>query len=154
MYTLTLHTTAPKQWKRLPYKFHPLETDEQTTCLALYNEFIVDPFRAAFPKETLFCEPSALFSDGDAPTLAAKVLVIGHFAANRFFQQTGERQAAVIRNLTGGSGRCHSEWVVQQFIYTNTKVALKCNTPALAVLISASVLLLSLTHQTFYLGHS
>jgi hypothetical protein len=53
-------------------------------------------------------------------------------------------------NLTDGPGRCHSEWVVQQFIYTNTKAALKCNTSALAVLISASVLPLSLTHQTFF----
>ena len=85
---------------------------------------------------------------------AAKVLVIGHFATTRFLQQTGERQAAVMRNLTGGSGRCHSEWVAQQFIYRNTKAALKCNTSALAVLISASVLLLSLTHQTFFSGYS
>ena len=146
--------TAPKQWKRLKYTFHPLETDEQTTCLALYNEFIVSPFSAAFPDETLFCEPSALFSDGNAPTVAAKVLVIGFFATSRFFQETGERQPAVMRDVKGSSGRCHSEWVVQQFIYTNTKVALKCNTPAIAVLISASVLLLSLTHQTFCLGYS
>ena len=118
--------------------------------MALYTKFIVSPFKEKFPEEKLFCEPTALFSKGDAPTLAAKVLVIGHFATSRFFQQTGERQAAVMRNLTGGSGRCHSDWVVQQFIYTNTKVALKCNTSALAVLISASVLLLSLTHQTFF----
>ena len=90
MYTLTLHATAPRKWNRLPYTFHPLETDEQTTCLALYNEFIVDPFRAAFPKETLFCEPSALFSDGNAPTVAAKVLVIGFFATSRFFQEPGD----------------------------------------------------------------
>jgi hypothetical protein len=116
----------------------------------LYTKFVVSPFKEKFPEEKLFCEPSALFSEGDAPTPAAKVLVIGHFATSRFFQQTGERQPAVMRNLTGGSGRCHSEWVVQQFIYTNTKVALKCNTPALTVLISASVLLLSLTHQTFF----
>ena len=146
--------TAPKQWKRLPNEFYPLETDEQTTCLALYNEFIVSPFRAAFPQETLFCEPSALFSDGNAPTVAAKVLVIGFFATSRFFQETGERQPAVMRDVKGSSARCHTEWVVQQFIYRNTKVALKCNTPALAVLISALVLLLSLTHQTFYLGYS
>ena len=62
--------------------------------MALYNEFIVAPFEAAFPEEELFCEPSALFSDGDAPAAAAKVLVIGHFATRRFFQQTGERQPA------------------------------------------------------------
>jgi hypothetical protein len=116
----------------------------------LYTKFIVSPFKEKFPEEKLFCEPSALFSEGDAPTLAAKVLVVGFFATSRFFQQTGERQPAVMRNLTGSSGRCHSEWVVQQFIYTNTKAALKCNTSALAVLISASVLLLSLTHQTFF----
>jgi hypothetical protein len=122
--------------------------------LSFYTEFIVSPFKEKFPEEKLFCEPSDLFSEGDAPTLAAKVLVIGHFATSRFFQQTGERQAAVIRNLTGGSGRCHSEWVPQQFNYTNTKVALKCNTSALAVLISASVLPLSLTHQTFFSGYS
>jgi hypothetical protein len=66
--------------------------------------------------------------------------VIGHFATNRFFQQTpGERQAVVMRDLTDGPGRCHSEWVAQQFIYTITKIALKYNTSALAVLISASV---------------
>jgi hypothetical protein len=131
-----------------------MTSDEQDTCLALYTEFIVSPFKEKFPEETLFCEPSALFSEGDAPTLAAKVLVIGFFATSRFFQETGERQPAVMRDVKGSSGRCHSEWVVQQFIYTNTKVALKCNTPALAVLISASLLLLSLTHQTFYLGYS
>jgi hypothetical protein len=130
LYTLTLHAAARKQWKRLQNEFYPLETDEQTTCLALYNEFIVSPFRAAFPEETLFCEPSALFSDGNAPTVAAKVLVIGFFATSRFFQETGERKPAVMRDVKGSSGRCHSEWVVQQFIYTNTKVALKCNTPA------------------------
>jgi hypothetical protein len=141
LYTLTLHATAPKQWKRLPYKFFPLETDEQATCSALYTKFIVSPFKEKFPEEKVFCEPSTLFSEGDAPTLAAKVLVIGFFATNRFFQQTGER--AVMRNLTGSSARCHSEWVAQQFIYTNTKVALKCNSSDLAVLISASVLLLS-----------
>ena len=150
MYTLTLHATAPKQWKRLPYKFFPLETDEQATCSALYTKFIVSPFKEKFPEEKVFCEPSTLFSEGDAPTLAVKVLVIGFFATNRFFQQTGERQAAVMRNLTGGSGRCHSEWVPQQFNYTKPKVALKCNTSALAVLTSASVLPLSLTHQTFF----
>ena len=77
MYTLTLHATAPRKWKRLPYKFHPLETDEQATCLALYTKFIVSPFKEKFPeeKEKLFCAPSALFSEGDAPTVAAKVLV-------------------------------------------------------------------------------
>jgi hypothetical protein len=93
----------------------------------LYTKFIVSPFKEKFPEEKLFCEPSTLFSEGDAPTLAAKVLVVGFFATSRFFQQTGERQPAVMRNLTGSSGRCHSEWVVQQFIYTNTKAALKCN---------------------------
>ena len=72
--------TAPKQWKRLPYKFHPLETDEQATCLALYTKFIVSPFKEKFPEEKLFCAPSALFSECNAPTLAAKVLVIGFFA--------------------------------------------------------------------------
>jgi hypothetical protein len=55
-----------------------------------------------------------------------------------------------MRILAGGSGRCHSEWVPQQFIYTNTKAALKWNTSALAVLISASVVPLSLTPQTFF----
>jgi hypothetical protein len=112
----------------------------------LYNEFIVSPFKEKFPEEKLFCEPSALFSDGDAPALAAKVLVIGHFATRRFFQETGERQAAVMRNLTGGSGRCHSECVSQQFIYRNTKAALKCNTSALAVLI---IKCLSLATQSY-----
>jgi hypothetical protein len=117
----------------------------------VYTKCIVDPFKASFPEEKTFCEPTALFSAGNAPTAASKVLVIGFFATNRFFQQTGERQAAVMRNLTDGPGRCHSEWVAQQFTYTNTKgAALKCNTSALAVLISASVLPLSLTHQTFF----
>jgi hypothetical protein len=116
----------------------------------LYTKFIVSPFKEKFPEENFFCEPSALFSDGDAPAVAANVLVIGHFATRRFFQETGQRQAAVMRNLLNGPGRCLSDWVVQQFIYTNTKVALKCNTSALAVVISASVLLLSLTHQTFF----
>jgi hypothetical protein len=36
----------------------------------LYTEFIVSPFKEKFPEEKLFCEPSALFSDGDAPTVA------------------------------------------------------------------------------------
>jgi hypothetical protein len=80
--------------------------------------------------------------------------VIGFFATIRLFQQTGERQAAAMRDLTHCPVRCHSEWVAQQFIYTNTKVALKCNTSALAVLISASVLPLSLTHQIFCSGYS
>ena len=80
----------------------------------MYTKFIVAPFKAAFPEENLFCEPSALFSDGDAPAAAAKVLVIGHFATRRFFQQTGERQPAVMREMTGSSVRCHSEWVAQQ----------------------------------------
>jgi hypothetical protein len=57
----------------------------------LYTKFIASPFKEKFPEEKLFCEPSALFSDGDAPTAAAKVLVIGHFATRRFFQETGER---------------------------------------------------------------
>jgi hypothetical protein len=77
-----------------------MTSDEQDTCLALYTEFIVSPFKEKFPEETLFCEPSALFSEGDAPTLAAKVLVIGFFATSRFFQETGERgQAAVMRDI-------------------------------------------------------
>jgi hypothetical protein len=120
----------------------------------VYTKCIVDPFKAAFPEEKTFYEPSTLFSADNAPTVAAKVLVIGFFATNRFFQETGQRQPAVMRDVKGSSARCHTEWVVQQFIYRNTKVALKCNTPALAVLISAIVLLLSLTHQTFYLGYS
>jgi hypothetical protein len=115
--------------------------------LALYNELIVSPFKAAFPKDINFCAPSALFSDRNAPTVAAKVLVIGHFATSRFFQQTGERQAAVMRNLAGGSGRCHSEWVPQQFIYTNTKVALKWNTSALAAVLTNKCL--SLAPQSY-----
>ena len=100
-------------------------SSEQATCSALYTKFIVSPFKEKFPEEKLFCEPSALFSDGNAPTVAAKVLVIGFFASNRFFQETGERQAAVMRDVKGSSSRCHTEWVVQQFIYRNTKVALK-----------------------------
>ena len=75
----------------------------------MYTKCIVDPFKAAFPEEKTFYEPSTLFSADNAPTVAAKVLVIGFFATNRFFQQTGERQAAVMRNLTDGSGSCHSE---------------------------------------------
>jgi hypothetical protein len=75
----------------------------------MYTKCIVSPFKAAFPEEKTFCEPSTLFSAGNAPAVAAKVLVIGLFATNRLFQQTGERQAAVMRNLTDGSGSCHSE---------------------------------------------
>jgi hypothetical protein len=117
----------------------------------MYTKCIISPFKDAFPEEKTFCEPSTLFSAGNAPTVAAKVLVIGFFATNRFLKQTGQRQAAVMRNLTDSSGSCHSEgWVLQQFIYTNTKAALKCSTSALAVIISASVLPLSLTHQTFF----
>jgi hypothetical protein len=37
LYTLTLRVTAPRKWKRLPYIFFPLETDEQATCLDLYT---------------------------------------------------------------------------------------------------------------------
>jgi hypothetical protein len=60
--------------------------------LDVYTKSIANPFKAAFPGVTsTFCEPTALFSAGNAPTAAAKVLVIGHFATNRFFQQTGER---------------------------------------------------------------
>jgi hypothetical protein len=88
----------------------------------LHTKSIVNPFKAAFPGVTTFCEPSALFSAGNAPTAAAKVLVIGFFATNRFFQQTGERQAAVMRDLTHGPGRCHSEWVAQQFIYHESSI--------------------------------
>ena len=98
----------------------------------MYTKCIVGPFKAAFPEEKTFCDPPALFSAGNAPTAARRrCYVIGFFAANRFFQQTGGRQAAVMCNLADGSGSCHSEWVAQQFIYTNTKVELKCNTSRL-----------------------
>jgi hypothetical protein len=119
--TPTLHATAPEQWDRLQTLFFPLQTKAQADCLDVYTKFIADPFKDAFPEEKTFCEPPALFSDGNAPTVAAKVLVIGHFATSRFFQETGARPAAVMRNLTDGSGRCLSDWAVRQFIYTNTK---------------------------------
>jgi hypothetical protein len=47
--------------------------------LGVYTKSIVNPFKAAFPGVTTFCAPSALFSAGNAPAVAAKVLVIGFF---------------------------------------------------------------------------
>jgi hypothetical protein len=61
VHTLTLHATAPKQHDRLQTLFFPLQTKAQADCLALYNEFIVSPFKEEFPEEKLFCEPSALW---------------------------------------------------------------------------------------------
>jgi hypothetical protein len=53
--------------------------------LDVYTKSIVNLFKAAFPEVTTFCDPTGLplFSEGNAPTAAAKVLVIGFFATNR-----------------------------------------------------------------------
>jgi hypothetical protein len=104
--TLALHATALKQWERLPYKLHPLQTKEQADCLGVFTKCIVDPatrpFKAVFPEVATFCEPTALFSAGNTPTAASKVLVVGFFATNRFFPQTG--------GGTTGPGCCDAQF--------------------------------------------
>jgi hypothetical protein len=60
-------------------------------CSGVYQSSIVTPFKTGFPEETFFCEPTALYSAGDAPTVASKVLAIGFLRQTGSFSRRGNR---------------------------------------------------------------
>ena len=122
-----------------PYTFLPNVTAKQQLLTTLFTKHFIDEYKAklglraaGLTKELtehingVFVDASACFSEnflGADTVETARVLVFGYFATKRFFTESGERQACVMRNLKEDTGTCIHDWVPRQLLFSNIKVA-------------------------------
>jgi hypothetical protein len=110
-------------------EYYPHAGEKQKGLSKAYKEEMLDPICELFPDEckhwgdATACFEAQPNNSPDEPTSTiACILVLAFFATARFYQQSGQTLAAVMRkNKTGGKWS-YKDYVVQQYMYGTPQV--------------------------------